>query len=575
MATQAIPYQTANDLLAYQGNPALAAGANNGIVPQQGDPFAGLGNTIDQVNEHHARIALLNYQQKLKDQEDLANLLASTGGSVFNMKGANGQNVSYTPLPEDQKILDSKAKDLRTTILANPDNYWADPNYLDKLNEYKSLVNHAGIRSKAYTDFNLDAQKETDPQEQADILGQRNSEIKGYKLTDFHNPEPHLPSIPPGDPSDFVSKEAMEKKNWLLSGDDVSKETYLVPNQYITDPRTLVPGNPLYVKALKLGQKYLTSLAPQDLQDAKTAVPALNRATIEYNQGRGLTPGDPGYMEPIYSINPNTGQPQFTEGNSIKNALNIAAALTYENYGRPIEKKKSAEDIAKMQTQKEQQALREREESETERHNRAIEAKGDRPTAEALKQERDRQAALSTVKDVRGIMDDATKDKNKFKNIPGTNIPVPFNVPDALQKYRSEYELYKPITGEKADKYIGVEAPEVSTSVTDKNKTKTTVKSSDVSLKPDAVYPMVNKKTGQREFIFMADGKEYKVSEKEAAANGLKHDAQYVPAQYENKLPYIDEAFSGGAQTQQAPTVRNTIGNDAYEKVGGKWYKVE
>lgn len=564
MATQSIPYTTGNDILSYKGDAGLAAGANNGISPRQGDPFAGLGTTIDQVNEHHAQMAILQYKQKIKDQEDLASLLASTGGSVFNMKGANGQNVSYSPLPEDQKILDTKAKGLRETILANPENYQYDPGYLDKLNEYKSLVSHAGIRAKAYTDFNLDAQKETDPQEQHDILGQRNSEINGHKLTDFHNPEPHLPSIPTGDPSDFVAKEALNQKNWQLKSDDGKTETYIVPSQYITDPRTLAPGNPLYAKALKLGQKYLTSPSAQNFT-------TINRSVNEYNQGRNLKPGDPGYMDLPYFIN-NDGKPEFIEKNPVKNALNIAAALTYEKYGRPITVAKSAEDMQKIKDEQAAIVEKNRQQNETERHNKATEGKESKATTESIKEQQDQLAGRNAYTEVHAVFN------QKFEN-PAKAIN-PINLP-ATDLIKSEgYEIYQLPASSPAHKYIGIEAPHQTEKEVVKGEKGTTVTTSGdldakgSSLKPDAVYMAVNPTTKEKKLIYLKGGNVVaSVNERDAALNTLKHDSKYDQKVYEKPGVWAQHIYDQGGATTP---VRRVVGGNTYEQDdNGKWFKVE
>ncbi len=239
------PQVSGSDILNYHGDAGLASGAGNGgILPQQGDPFAGISSALDQVNAHNAQMAVYRYHQRIKDQENLANTLSQTGGSVFNMKGANGQNMSFTPLPDDQSVLDEKAAELRKIILAKPDSYEFNRGYLDKKAEYDSLIKHAGVRSYAHSNFNTQGAQTNDPDERNEIQQQRDAEITGHKLTDYHLPEPHLPKLQSVDvinPKDWQDKKKLqvygtEIKN--IDGTDYEVKKLGIPAKVIMAPLT-------------------------------------------------------------------------------------------------------------------------------------------------------------------------------------------------------------------------------------------------------------------------------------------------------------------------------------------------
>lgn len=398
---EAVPYTTGNEILAYKGDPNLAAGASSGqILPQQGNPFSGIQNTIDRVNENQAQMNVLKYHQKLKDQNDLAQALASTGNSVFNMKGENGQNLSFNPLPEDQKALDDKAKEVRETIFANPDKYMFSKDYLQKLSEFNTLKSHAGLRSVAFSKYNSEAAQSNDPNERASILGMRDAEIKGHSLEDFHMPEPHLPHFT-YNPEEFIpSKDTGNEKNQntysMVSGKDAQGNLVHTSMSGINDNlldfrNKVLPGSTKYANALNLANSYV-----QSIQSNPDAVTQHNNSIDAINRQRGYVdqdgnPVSPHYIPHIAEIETDAnGQSKVVLKN--QNPADIAYSIMAEKNGalQPSKEiKKDAVDIKKEETEtqykKGEAQQRQADLEEKIRHNKKEEqiqfAKGQKETA--------------------------------------------------------------------------------------------------------------------------------------------------------------------------------------------------
>lgn len=589
---QLVPQTTGNDLLAYKGDAALAAGANNGITPQPTDPFAGIGNTIDQVNERNAQMRLLEYKQKIKRQDDLAAMLANTGGSVFNMKNEHGQNMSYDILPQDKKEVHDAVDDWRRDVVSNPNTARFDPRILAKYDKINDLISHAGRRSVAYANYDLEAAKETDPDEQKSIKAMQRSEINNHKLSEFYIPEPHLAGIPPGSPKDFVAKEAMDKKNWQLVSDDGKTERYVVPQQYITDPRKLRSGDPLYKTAMNWAKKSLNT--PVSVQDAMD----VNNGITAYNTDRKLNPGNVDYMPPLYSIDPNNGQVSFVEKDPEKNLLDITAAHTFGRYGRGMNVDKSAEDIEKINKtkseedhQKVAEQQKQQEINETKRYHDQLAAKEDKTTAETIKDNADKRSGLAMNGEVNKVFD-----KSNYKELLPSS-PITTIIGNNLGYNPKEYDYYKVPSSVNANKYIGIEAGEnpVTTTTTipasaeniATKEASTTKNAKGEPLRADATIMVRNKKTDEAHFVYIKDGAVVSdVTKRQAKANGVKAEYRFDDKLYANKVTYAQYAHDqeeGGAPASapvaSKPKVikagqEKQIGTITYvQDANGDWHK--
>jgi hypothetical protein len=185
MADPQAPWISGTEILNNPGNAGLASGSGSGALPIQVDTKP-IYSVLDRLGDEDVK---MRFQQQAQDREDKAALaktlaeIGGKGGSAFNMKGADGSNVSFSPLPEDQKVLQSKADEMRQIILKNPDNYDYDPNFLRKKEEYNYLLQHAGKRSILHSQNRLGAQQATDPEDREGYLKTNQDEILAHPLT--------------------------------------------------------------------------------------------------------------------------------------------------------------------------------------------------------------------------------------------------------------------------------------------------------------------------------------------------------------------------------------------------------
>jgi hypothetical protein len=580
MTAQAVPYTTGNDLLAYKGDAGLAAGTNpGGILPQQGDPYGGISNTIDQINGELMQQKLLDYKQKAQDQEDLAKMLASTGGSVFNMKDpSTGQNVSYSPLPDDQKILDQKASDLRDMIINNPDKYMYNRDYLNARQQYNNLVSHAGVRSAAYSKYNLETQQSQDPQERQDIAAQRDAEVGNYKLTDFHMPEPHLGNIPAIDPID--EKDYKDEKTHQNFGTTIQGIKDAGGNSIDYEIKKHgIPNAPIYAPMLSNDTKTLTNahIATQawlksPISKDPDYINAMN-ATITKNAAERGT-------QPVYAA---TVQPDGTIKYN-QNPGQVLTAFNLEKHGWIQTDQKPTDEAQKQIDERAKIKLDQQKEAETHRHNVATENK-EKTTAESLKEEQDRIAGEGAYKEAHAVF-------NAPYTKPVSISSVPAMV--AATSVRNDgYNLYEVPNNVNTDKFVGIENPVETTTentldpkannkVTESTKS-TTQKGQ--STKADNVYMAINP-AGDKKLVYVKGGAVInEVPERDAVANSLKHDAKYDEKVYSNRAVWGQHYYDNGgspsntpaeaAKTKVVAPVTKVLGNVTYQNIDGRWFKVQ
>lgn len=555
------PPQTASELLSYHGDAGLAAGANpGGILPQQGDPFGGISNTIDQIHGELMQEKLLDYKQKAQDQENLANMLASTGGSVFNMKDPkSGQNMSFSPLPDDQKVLDQKASDLRDMILKNPDKYMYDRNYLNAKQEYTGLVNHAGVRSAAYSKYSTDAQASQDPDERKDIMAQRDQEVGGHKLTEFHMPEPHLGDIPVADPIDEKDyKDPKTHENFGTAIKTVDGVDYELQKHGIPTSIVYAPMSDFSTKGMINANKYLQQFQKSPVSKDPAYITQMNAAIDKNAESRGTKPVYAATVNPDGTItyNNNPGQ--------------VLTALNLEKHGW-VQTDTDPSDAALKQQKEAAEAQKDRAEAQKAKQPNA----GKPPTAEELKENQEKQTGYNAYKEVKTVFDPTTyTDKEKISTSPlltglwGKNKD---NI-DAVKKAgysADEYNYYN--VPKVAEKYIGLPAPVQTTSTDEtitstkdgvKSNTKTSTKDTTpkgISETADKVIMARDKKTNEGHLLYIKDGAVIaNVTEREAIANGLKHESRYDEKVYTNPTTYGQQYYDNGGQGAPAPQSTQT-----------------
>jgi hypothetical protein len=445
------PQVTGSDILSYRGDAGLAAGAGNGgILPQQADPFAGISGTIDAVNERQAQQRVREYQQKIKDREDLTKMLAETDGSVFNMKGENGKNVSFSPLPKDQEILTQKADELRKIMLSKPDKYMYDADYLKKKADYNTLTRHAGVRAVTYANFNQEAAKSNDPNERESILGMRRSEVEDKPLTDFHMPEPHLPRFK-YDPETFISgkdlKEAKNLNTFQVSGGTDAQGNIVHTsmdglNDNVMDFRAKIqPNSKSFSDAVNLSNGYIQAISnnPGLVISHNRNIDAINlqRGYVDQN-GKILSPHFIPHVAEVVA-GPNN-QPVVKIDTD--NPTDIAYSIMAEKYGRlqqSKEIKKDALDVEKTElgmkyTRAQIDNLKER----ADIARKKLELDKSKEAREQAEASEDEYAAASTVNSVYKTY---TDQRNKKDFAPLSGVPQLQPVLGTIGVNANEYEF--------------------------------------------------------------------------------------------------------------------------------------
>lgn len=592
---------TGSNILSYTGNAGLAAGANNGaILPDAGNSYAGLQNTLDRLNEQQARMNILKYQQHIKDQEDLAQTLAQTGESVFNMRGPNGQNMSFQPLPEDQKKLEEAATDIRKSILSNPNGFRYDQNYYKKLADFNRMRNHAGIRAVAYDKYNTAAATTNDPNERQSILGSREAEIMNRPLEDYHMPEPHLPHFT-YNPENFISsKEAANDKN---------------QNVFEVASGTDDKGNLVHTSMVGLGDNML-DFRPRVYRDSKNHADAANLATnylhgivrdpaavMEHNRNidainkqRGYVdaqgnPVSPHYIPHVADVVQTENGPQVRV--NTENPVDIAYSVMAEKYGAlqpskeikkdafELKKEALAEDKVQLDMEKtrKQMGLIDAEiakkKAEIDNIRKGKGASGKKSEAE-VKAEKEKLAVLSEYRDFTSVFKKAYE---------GKQVATP-QYPEFWKNHYGinpeDYYIYPKLSDNSADKFHGIRGAETTTT-SEKKGVKTVEKTPIGTESPAEVYPIVDKKTGEEKLLFITGERNNKkgrvVSKKDAVIGALKHQAQYQPSQYKSKIPYVDEVISGVGQSPSASSktsnIQKVIDGVTYERASdGTWYQL-
>lgn len=220
------PFISGSEITSGQGNAALGLGGGVAFDfnPQNTNPLAGIDSTLSRLQEQDYKNSVLQYQQGIKDRDALNQMLAYSGGSVANMKDANGRDVSINLIPDDQKYLLEKADNIRRGMGKNWSRSMGDPEIQKQINDYQRDVRHASARAAALTQDQLDLSKENDPVERAKMQQNIQNEILSKKLTDYHAPQPHLrkPTFNPDAvyPPNYLTNKESYADYQVVSGTD-------------------------------------------------------------------------------------------------------------------------------------------------------------------------------------------------------------------------------------------------------------------------------------------------------------------------------------------------------------------
>lgn len=352
MAGEAYQIPAGSDILSYHGDPGLASGAGTQLSPIQVNPLAGVDSSLDKIQAFNQQKAILNYKKKQEDQDNLKKMLAETGGSVFNMAAPNGQKMSFTPLPDDQKVLNDKADSLRKMMVSNPGGYMFSSDYGKQKQDFDQAVSHAGLRSVAYNQYNQDAQKATDPDERQNIMTQRDQEIGGHDLSEGYMPQPWMPKLAINEGNLIKPEDIANKANWnsqQTTGTDAqgnqlynTKETL---NPSVADFRANVaPGTPAYNTASQIANGYMNVIATNP-----AAVEQHNKVIDAINEDYGYTPNDPHYVPHVADVQTNQDGSKKVIVNTV-DPVQVAYAAMMEKHGAARKKSEINEDSGDLES---------------------------------------------------------------------------------------------------------------------------------------------------------------------------------------------------------------------------------
>lgn len=557
MAEQ-VPYQTGSDLLSYHGDPNLAvgSGAAGPAVAFNGQQLSGV---LGQMQEQEAQVQLTKYKNKLQDQENLAKMLSGQDGSVFNMKDPKtGKDLSFSPLPDDQKILLQKAHDLRKTVMSNPDGYMYDPDFLDQQNEFKALQRQASLRAVHVADQQQEMTKvdnDTDRQGYQDHI----NDVRKSKLTDFGQLDPYLPDLKTDLSKVYDGdKDLMETNKTMTVDNGVGYEVSTTkPNIDKLDVRSKLLSD-------KTARDNANTVVKQFLKSPLSQDPAVlakhNEDVIAANQRLGLTPDNPHYI-PTIPLDPNTGlmDPNFIHQPSSANDLFYSLSAPSKAVVRTS--KQVSDAALKQQKDKAETRNQNAEADLHEAQSKAAKSgKPLKPTTEELKEDQNRESVKSMYKEVKSAY-----------VIPTNAKPIPDR--PYRDEFNKKFNLY-PVPKGVAEKFIGIEEEPTSTTIKGIGGSSTVKNITGDSVKPDDVFLAVDKKSGDKQLVFMKDGKTIaKVPEKQAIINGIKHEAKYKPSDYESKTVHVDEIYGNGGKTnEEASTPKAHTGYNKHVTAKGTIY---
>lgn len=396
MADPQAPWTSGSEILQNTGNAGLASGSGSGVLPIQVDAKP-IYSVLDRLGDEDVKMRFQKHLEARADAESLSKTISDIdrqGGSLFNMKGADGSNISYNILPDDHKVAAGMADDLRRMAWADPGNYEQNPIYKRKLYEYNYAVQHAQKRAVAYANNRLAAQQALDPDDRAGYLNANKTQIDDHPLTDLHNPESYIPKQTVDRSTYFDSKLASDKDNFESTtaigknpndpndpqGYEISKSR--LKNAILDVRANVAPGTKAYTEGVK---DYITTVNLLKSDPAEAA--RIEQDILRINKERGLN------IQPYVTVK--DGQVLFPTKNGKPDIANFVGAIVAEHYGsesttsKPTnldeQRKKEEADI---KHQKNSDALGWANFHDKERHEKEMEKaareKGDAKTADEM-----------------------------------------------------------------------------------------------------------------------------------------------------------------------------------------------
>lgn len=340
------PFISGSDILNNSGNAALGIGS--GAVPYVGnpantEPFKGISDAYNTLQQQQAQKDLIDYKNKLDQQDQLAKTLSKFGGGAFNITDpVTGKNTGLEPLPEDKQILQQKADSIRRQMLENPDGYQFDEKLLQDQDEYNNLLRHASMRAFAKTNAYQEAHNTADLNEQKAILDNAKSEIDDHALTDYYQPKPYF-AKPVYDPfKEFLPEDVLRNKEYIKQFQS-GKEG--LDNKIIDIAGQVLPNTRKLQVAQEMQRDFLNNVNTLNPQQ----VISQNANIDRINQDRGLVQGMAGWTPHIAEVDmTNPQQPQVVPTPYARFPQYVAQNLITQRYGGL----NYSADYEKQQTQK-------------------------------------------------------------------------------------------------------------------------------------------------------------------------------------------------------------------------------
>jgi hypothetical protein len=301
-------FTSASDITSNPGNAALgySGGVGYSTNPADTNPGAPIQSVLGQIAQTEERKRIAEKARQQKEQDDLAAYLASTGESVFNMKGPDGKSSGFTMLPQDREYVNERVNEIRNKVVSEPGTYKFDAELKSKEQELKQLTDLAGIRATEVAKRKVLAAGTNDILERERIL-KSIQDIEKEPVYSFKTPDAYLPAPTwtiegLGVDKDILTGKNKEATDILQVGTEIDKNgneiAILRPGirASVLDVRNKIrKGSPEYAVAANMVKALYSD--PSAL--TKEAMLQLNYDISDYNSARGLTPEDANYAPPI------------------------------------------------------------------------------------------------------------------------------------------------------------------------------------------------------------------------------------------------------------------------------------
>lgn len=289
------PDITANQIEAYKGDAALGYGGAGGIDntgnPQSGNPVGGIQSTLDRIAQADEVMRMEHHREKIEKQKAMVNALHQQNGSPFNMADPQtGKNISFQPLPEDQKILNEQANNITRNTVANPDTYQFSPELQKQTRLHQEQAHAAGQRSMFRAQEMLAASQEQDPVERQKIIANMNKQLTENPIDNFRGLVPHIPASKLT--NDIIEKDWVKEESRQQIGGMTGKPTSVIDK----------PLHDLSKESIQNSANWATAFLHQPEAQNPAYLQRVNAANQQYAKERGVTPID------IARIDPQTGQ---------------------------------------------------------------------------------------------------------------------------------------------------------------------------------------------------------------------------------------------------------------------------